>query len=176
MAEVIKYGCIQDREFFDFLAARPSRETVMGEIEHVLLTCCDCKRQVVEADERDFGQRMILNFGHTLGHAYELAGHYETYTHGQAVAAGMVAAARIGAALGVTDPAAASAIAELVRAFGLPEEIRCPEETMAEAVGLDKKGDGAEITLILLKQLGKAVPLRMGKDAVLTQFAALCGQ
>ena len=176
MAEVIKYGCIQDREFFDFLAARPSRETVMGEIEHVLLTCCDCKRQVVEADERDFGQRMILNFGHTLGHAYELAGNYETYTHGQAVAAGMVAAARIGAALGVTDPAAASAIAELVRAFGLPEEIRCPEETMAEAVGLDKKGDGAEITLILLKQLGRAVPLRMGKDAVLTQFAVLCGQ
>lgn len=148
----------------------------MGEIEHVLLTCCDCKRQVVEADERDFGQRMILNFGHTLGHAYELAGHYETYTHGQAVAAGMVAAARIGAALGVTDPAAAEAIAALIRAFGLPEEIQCPAETMAEAVGLDKKGDGAEITLILLKRLGEAVPLRMGKDAVLAQFAALCGQ
>ena len=89
MAEVIKYGCIWDRAFFDFLAAHPSRAEIMAEIEHVLYTCCDIKRQVVMADERDTGLRMILNFGHTIGHAFELAGRYETWTHGQAVAAGM---------------------------------------------------------------------------------------
>ena len=85
---------------------------MMAEIEHVLYTCCDIKRSVVEEDERDTGERMLLNFGHTLGHAYELAGHYETWTHGQAVAAGMVQAAELGVTLGVTpaelpEPAAA---------------------------------------------------------------------
>ena len=71
MAEVIKYACIADRDFFDFLATHPSRGEVMANIEHVLYTCCDIKRSVVEADEHDTGARMILNFGHTLGHAYE---------------------------------------------------------------------------------------------------------
>ena len=173
MAEVIKYGCIWDRDFFRFLAAHPSREAVMGEIETVLHTCCDCKRQVVERDEWDQGLRMILNFGHTLGHAYELAGHYESCTHGQAVAAGMVAAARLGAALGVTDPDVIPAVRELVRAFGLPDQIPCPPETIAEAVGIDKKGDGAELTLILLRQIGEAVPLRMEKAALLEHLRTL---
>jgi len=176
MAEVIKVGCIWDRSFFEFLAARPGREAVMGEIGTVLHTCCDCKRQVVEQDERDVGLRMILNFGHTLGHAYELAGHYESCTHGQAVAAGMIAAARIGGGLGITDPGVVPAVAGLVRAFGLPERIDCPVETMAEAVGIDKKGDGEEITLILLRELGKAVPMRMRKDALLEQLRALYGE
>lgn len=74
----------------------------MEEIEHILYKCCDLKRIVVEEDERDTGNRMLLNFGHTLGHAYELAGHYEIWTHGQAVAAGMVRAAGLGEKLGVT--------------------------------------------------------------------------
>ena len=73
MAEVVKYGCIKDAAFFDFLAARPSRAELMAEMEHILYTCCAIKRSVVEQDERDTGERMLLNFGHTLGHAYELA-------------------------------------------------------------------------------------------------------
>ena len=96
MAEVIKYGCILDGELFRLLEENPSRTAVMEQIEQVLFTCCDLKRRVVEADERDTGERMLLNFGHTLGHAYELAYHYETYTHGEGVAAGMMAAAAIG--------------------------------------------------------------------------------
>ena len=95
MAEVVKYGCIFDRPFFDFLAQRPSRGALMADIESILYTCCDLKRSVVVSDERDTGERMLLNFGHTLGHAYELAGHYSQWTHGQAVAAGMVLAARL---------------------------------------------------------------------------------
>ena len=72
----------KDAAFFDFLEARPSRGELMAEIEHILYTCCDIKRGVVERDERDTGERMLLNFGHTLGHAYELAGHYETQSWG----------------------------------------------------------------------------------------------
>ena len=89
MAEVVKYGCIRDAAFFDFLAAQPSRAELMAEMEHILYTCCAIKRSVVEQDERDTGERMLLNFGHTLGHAYELAGHYTEWSHGAAVAAGM---------------------------------------------------------------------------------------
>ena len=63
MAEVVKYGCIADRGFFDFLAARPDRQKLMADIEYILYTCCDIKRGVVVEDERDTGVRMILNFG-----------------------------------------------------------------------------------------------------------------
>ena len=110
MAEVIKYGCIRDVSFLSWLEQRPSRHEITPDIEHVLYTCCDIKRSVVVEDERDTGLRMLLNFGHTLGHAYELAGNYELWTHGQAVAAGMVKAGELGVKLGITPP-------------GLPEQI-----------------------------------------------------
>ena len=170
MAEVIKYGCIWDRDFFDLLRANPSRRAVMAEIGHVLYTCCDIKRQVVEEDERDTGARMILNFGHTLGHAYELAGHYETWTHGQAVAAGMVRAAWLGERLGVTPAGTAERIARTLAPLGLPVEIPCTLADYTAAIGLDKKGAGAEIAVILLEELGRAVPHRMPKETLLEEL------
>ena len=170
MAEVIKYGCIFDRPFFDLLAARPDRARLMGDIEHILYTCCDLKRTVVEEDERDTGRRMLLNFGHTLGHAYELAGHYETWTHGQAVAAGMVKAAGLGERLGVTPAGTAERVAGVLEPLGLPTAIPSTPEEYAAAVGLDKKGAGADITLILLEELGRAVPHKMSKQALLEEL------
>ena len=170
MAEVVKYGCILDGAFFSFLAQRPSRAAIMVEIEHVLYTCCNLKRMVVEEDERDTGKRMLLNFGHTLGHAYEKAGHYEMWTHGQAVAAGMVQAARLGTRLGVTPAGTAEEIAALLTPLGLPTSIPCTGEEYAAAIGLDKKGAGAEISVILLEALGKAVPHKMPKTALLEEL------
>ena len=167
MAEVVKYGCILDRAFFDFLSQRPQRAMLMGEIEYILYTCCNLKRMVVEEDERDTGKRMLLNFGHTLGHAYELAGHYETWTHGQAVAAGMVKAARLGVELGVTPETVPQQLREVLTALGLPDAIPCTAEEYAAAIGLDKKGAGADITLILLRALGQAVPHKLPKSEVL---------
>lgn len=167
MAEVIKYGCIRDAAFFRALEKTPSRRAVMENIESVLYTCCDLKRAVVEKDERDTGERMVLNFGHTLGHAYEKAGHYETWTHGQAVAAGMCLAARLGAALGVTPAGVPERVEALVSAFGLPTRIPCTQADYAAAVGLDKKGTGEQITLVLLEDLGRAVLHRMSKRALL---------
>lgn len=167
MAEVIKYGCIADEEFLRFLKARPSRRQIMADIEDVLYTCCDIKREVVMEDELDTGRRMILNFGHTLGHAYELAGRYETYTHGQAVAAGMVRAAEIGVGLGVTPPYLADVIRQLTAAFGLPPSIPCTAEEYEAAIGLDKKGEGARIALILLDKPGHAMAYNMKKSELL---------
>ena len=173
MSEVVKYGCIWDKEFFDFLAARPSKGELMEDIEHILYTCCDIKRQVVMEDELDTGLRMILNFGHTLGHAYELAGHYETWSHGEAVAAGMCAAARLGVALGVTPPELPAKLKNAIAALNLPTSISCTMEDYAAAVGLDKKGTGADINLILLDKMGRAVPHKLPKTQLLKQLEAL---
>ena len=175
MAEVIKYGCIWDKDFFDFLAAHPSRAELTPEIEHVLYTCCDIKRQVVMEDEFDTGLRMILNFGHTVGHAFETAGNYETWTHGQAVAAGMNRAAELGVAAGVTPAEAVAPIAALIEQFGLPAAIGCPWDTMTEAVGLDKKGAGDSITMIFLSRLGKAAPTKLKKEELLALLKPMFG-
>ncbi len=175
MAEVVKYGCIWDRDFFEFLEARPSRKELMASIEQILYTCCDIKRQVVMEDERDTGRRMLLNFGHTLGHAYELAGNYVEWTHGEAVAAGMCMAARMGVRLGLTPADVPERIAGLCAALGLPTAIACDKETYVAAIGLDKKGKGADISLILLEELGHAVIDSMPKSEVLRLLDELCG-
>ncbi|MBP1736503.1 MAG: 3-dehydroquinate synthase [Oscillospiraceae bacterium] len=167
MAEVIKYGCIWDERFCEFLLSLGGREGVMTQIDGILAACCDVKRQVVERDERDTGLRMILNFGHTLGHAYELFGKYETYTHGQAVAAGMCRAADIGVRLGITPAGVPEAIAALLCMYGLPTAIDCGMAHYEAAVGLDKKGDGGDISLILLTKLGKAEAVKLPKSEVL---------
>lgn len=170
MAEVLKYGCIFDRAFFDFLAGRPSRGALMADIESILYTCCDLKRSVVVRDERDTGERMLLNFGHTLGHAYELAGHYTEWSHGAAVAAGMCAAARLGVRLGVTPAELPERLEEALSALGLPTAIPCTAEDYAAAVGLDKKGAGEDISVILLERMGRAVPHRMPKAKLLEEL------
>ena len=170
MAEVIKYGCIRDAAFLSWLEQRPSRQEIMAEIEHVLYTCCDIKRAVVVEDERDTGARMVLNFGHTLGHAYELAGHYQTWTHGQAVAGGMVKAAELGVTLGVTPAGLPERIGVLLGCFGLPVAIPCAHEDYAAAVGLDKKGAGDSISVILLEEAGRAVAHPMPKAKLLEEL------
>ena len=167
MAEVIKYGCIADQGFLEFLSQNPSRSAIMANIEQVLYTCCRIKAEVVAEDELDTGRRMILNFGHTLGHAYELAGHYTTYTHGQAVAAGMVRAAQLGTALGLTPAHLAPDIAQLVEAFGLPTAIPCSQADYAAAIGLDKKGAGSSLSLILLDRPGHALAYPILKQQLL---------
>ena len=118
-------------------------------------------------DERDTGRRMLLNFGHTLGHAYELAGNYETWTHGQAVAAGMCLAARLGVTLGNTPPEVPGQVEAALAPLGLPTAIPCTKEEYTAAIGLDKKGSGDAISLILLDKLGRAVIHKMPKKEVL---------
>ena len=170
MAEVIKYGCIRDTAFLSWLEQHPSRQEIMADIEYVLYTCCDIKRSVVVEDERDTGARMVLNFGHTLGHAYELAGHYQTWTHGQAVAAGMVKAAELGVTLGITPAGLPERIGVLLGCFGLPVAIPCTHADYAAAIGLDKKGAGDSISVILLEEAGRAVAHPMPKAKLLEEL------
>ena len=172
MAEVIKYGCIRDRAFFDLLDRCGGRAGVMEHIEEVIYTCCDIKRRVVLADERDTGERMVLNFGHTIGHAFELAGNYETWTHGQGVAAGMNWAAQIGVGLGVT-PDIVYPIQNILKKYGLPIDIPCPWDTLTRAVLRDKKNLGGKINLIVLESLGHAIPYPVTFDQLLEQLESM---
>ena len=157
MAEVIKYGCIADREFFAFLCAHPSRGEIMENIEHVLYTCCDIKRSVVEEDERDTGRRMLLNFGHTIGHAIEKAKNF-TMTHGECVALGCVAAAYISWKHEWLSMEEYYEIRDMFVPFNLPislEDID-PKEILALTKS-DKKMEGGTIKFVLLKKVGKAL-------------------
>ncbi len=174
MAEVIKYGCIRDRMLFDFLAEHAGRTALTEHLPVVIRTCCAIKAAVVLEDERDTGVRRLLNYGHTLGHAVELAGNFEKYVHGEAVAVGMCMANRIGEALGITPKDAGEKLISLLQSFDLPTFAPCPFDTMAAAVRLDKKNTEKETSLILLDSIGSARAVPMATDRLLELAAPLC--
>lgn len=151
MAEVIKYGCISNPTILELIAQPDFR----GNLEQIVYECVRIKRDVVQQDERDTGLRMILNFGHTIGHAAEKAGHFAELSHGQAVAIGMVQAAKLGAALGEAD--LSGQIASLCQAHDLPTELPYPAEDIYTALLRDKKRTADTINFILVHPLGRAV-------------------
>ncbi|MCD8141682.1 MAG: 3-dehydroquinate synthase, partial [Clostridiales bacterium] len=120
----------------------------------------------VVQDELAKGLRMILNFGHTLVFFFYYSDNYEIYTHGQAVAAGMCRAAELGVKLGYTPAEIPGQITQIVRKFGLPDRIACTMEYYQAAIGLDKKGQGDSIRLIVLPELGKAQAVKLEKSAL----------
>lgn len=150
MGEVIKYGCIKDAAFFDFL----ERENGLRHLEDVIETCVTIKRDVVSRDEREAGERMLLNFGHTLGHAIEKLHGFKDITHGMAVAVGMVMIARAGEARGITEPGTADRIARLCDKYLLPTQEDFTFAQLAEAAHADKKTAGDSIHLVLLRAVG----------------------
>ncbi len=164
MAEVIKYGAIRDLALFETLEKIQNKEELFAKIGEIIYTCCNSKRQVVETDEFDTGQRMILNFGHTFGHAIEKEYHYETYTHGEAVGIGMVMASRYGEKIGITQTDTAKRIEKLLMQYHLPVSTELSDESLCHAMAVDKKGEGSKINLILLKQIGEAVIMKIEKS------------
>lgn len=157
MAEVIKYGCIKDREFFYFLKDLKTKEEVMNNIEKIIHTCCDIKRCVVENDEKDAGERMLLNFGHTLGHAVETYYNYSKFTHGEAVAIGMYEISKIAEAKGLTESGVAEDIKEILIQYGLPYEAPIKESSdILDTISLDKKNIDNVLKVVLIKTMGEA--------------------
>jgi 3-dehydroquinate synthase len=155
MAEVIKYGAIRSRELWDVLAAG---NFAIGE---VVSTCCAIKSGIVERDERDTGERMILNFGHTFGHAAEALGGFAAHNHGEAVAMGMVVAAAVGEDLGITRPGCVKELTAMLAAHGLPCGCPYPTAAMMGHMQLDKKGDSDGVKAILLTDIGQAIVHRL---------------
>ncbi len=165
MAEVIKYGAIADKELFENLEKIRSTEELFEKIDDIIFNCCDIKRQVVEEDEFDTGRRMILNFGHTFGHAIEKKYNFELLSHGMAVAAGMVMAAQKGEEMGITQAGTKTRIENILLNYNLPITADIDEKTLKDAIGVDKKGIGSTINLILLKDIGKCRICPVDKSA-----------
>lgn len=156
LAEVIKYGAIVDREFFAWLEDNMEALTKRnpGALARAIARSCELKAEVVSEDEREAGRRAILNFGHTFGHAIERCQGYGDWLHGEAVAAGMVMAARL-SGLPETD---IERLRDLNRRAGLPvEPPAIAAADMLAAMGLDKKVLDNRIRFVLLESLGEAV-------------------
>ena len=163
LGEVIKYGCICDRALFERIEELGSREALMAQLDGIIARCCEIKADYVRRDPHDHGVRMQLNFGHTLAHALENAMGYGTLLHGEAVAIGMVAAARWGETLGVTPAGTSARIRSALSAYQLMTDppAALDAQQLAETMALDKKAEGSTIRTVMLTELGacRAVPL-----------------
>lgn len=160
MAEVVKYGCIANEQILESVCQPGWKQ----ELTSLIYECVKIKRDVVMEDERDTGLRMILNFGHTIGHAAEKLGNYVDLTHGQAVAIGMVAAMRLSRLMGAPEDLTPRLI-EILSSLDLPTELPYPREKIYQAMLSDKKKFGAIIHFIFVRQWGKAeiVPIESEK-------------
>ncbi len=156
MGEVIKYGCIKDAELFSRLCAHTSFDSLKPELTDVIARCVDIKRIVVEADQFDTGERMLLNFGHTLAHTIEQYYHYERESHGEAVGIGMYQITRIAEKKGLTAPGCAEKIKNALEIYGLPLSCGLPAAELTGAISLDKKNLNGRLNIVLLKEVGSS--------------------
>ena len=160
LAEVLKYGLINNAAFLDWLEANLSlllQQEVAALTNSIRVSCAE-KAAIVAADETETGQRALLNLGHTFGHAIETAMGYGSWLHGEAVAVGMVMAADLSWRLGLIPQAAARRVKRLVAAAGLPVvPPTLSVDTYLRLMAKDKKAEQGKIRLILLQGLGSAL-------------------
>jgi 3-dehydroquinate synthase len=176
LAEVVKYGVIQDAEFFAYLEAKIAQVNARDAavLAHIVERCCRLKADVVEQDEREeTGLRSILNYGHTFCHAFEAATGYETLLHGEGVAIGMMCAARLAERMGRVDAKFVERQHKLLEAFGLPLDV--PDVDRNELIELmyrDKKVERGKLRFVLPTQLGHVELVRdVVTDDVLAAMA-----
>lgn len=158
MAEVIKYGIIYDQDFFTWLEQNVSaiKSLEANVITYMLMRCCSIKAEVVALDEKESGIRALLNLGHTFGHAIEAEQGYGNWLHGEAVAAGMVLAAKTSLLQGLIDQAQVERMSRLIEQFDLP--LKAPASMQyihfAEHMKLDKKVLNGQLRLVLPTAIG----------------------
>ncbi len=160
VAETIKYGMISSSLLFE----RMERGYIESEIDEIVAHCVSIKRDIVEQDERDNGLRMILNYGHTLGHAIEKVTNHSV-THGQGVALGMLLIAKLGEKLGYHSSELTQRLEHCIKSYGLPTQYEGSIAELADAVLRDKKRSGSYIRLIFVKTPGSAeiIPLEVDR-------------
>ena len=154
-AEIIKYGAIRDNKFFKYLNEAIERgiSKDIAVLETMIYESVRNKIEVVQADENEMGERKTLNFGHTFAHGFEKL--YKI-PHGEAVALGMILAARLSVNLGMIDNTRATELESLIKRSGLPVRMEFDPDALADAMKRDKKRTGGQISFILLEDLGKA--------------------
>jgi 3-dehydroquinate synthase len=159
LAEVIKYGLIMDLPFLGWLEANMDKINARdpAALAYAVTRSCENKAAVVAADERESGERALLNLGHTFGHAIEAGLGFGTWLHGEAVAAGTILAARLSVRMGLLTTDDVNRVARLFKRAGLPVEApSLGEDRYLELMGHDKKVENGKLRLVLLQALGKA--------------------
>lgn len=160
MAEVIKYSVIHDRDFYHFLRDTMAGAYALDEavISRIIKTCCTIKAAITAQDEHEGGIRAVLNFGHTIGHAIETLTAYSSFRHGEAVAMGMAAAARLSAAWGYCTHEACNDLTALLESAGLPVQLPALERnSYLAAMQKDKKRTRGTIRMVLMKNIGEVI-------------------
>jgi len=160
LAEVIKYGLIWDKDFFEYLEQNIDnlKQLEFEQLEHVIYRSCEIKAKVVSEDEKESGIRAILNLGHTFGHAIENCLGYGEWLHGEAVGCGMALAAKMSLAHGWLKDSEFDQIKNLISRANLPiEKPDIPYQDFIGAMKLDKKNKNKEIYLVLQQGIGKAI-------------------
>jgi 3-dehydroquinate synthase len=159
LAEVIKYGIIQDPALFQLLEQKIQQLIGLDRqlLTDVIAVSCALKARVVEADEREEDYRAVLNFGHTIGHALEAATGYRQLLHGEAIGVGMVKAVALSVQQGFCDKASFKRVVDLIRQAGLPVEIPrgVSPQMLIEAMEVDKKVAGGKIKFVMCEGIGK---------------------
>ena len=160
LAEVVKYGAIRDAGFLSWLEqqANALSARLPDTLMEAVFRSVSNKAEVVMADEREAGERALLNFGHTFGHALETATGYQRYRHGEAVAIGMCLAARLSELLGMAPAGTADRLIALLGRLGLPTALPgdVPSDRLLALMRLDKKNAADQIRLVLLEDIGRA--------------------
>ena len=179
LAEVIKYGLICDAALFAWLEAQLDALLAgePGALAHVIRRSCEIKAAIVGRDEREQGERALLNLGHTFGHALEAATAYKEWLHGEAVGAGLVMAAAMSQACGYLSAADAARVRQLVERAGLPAHAASVDpQALLEHMRIDKKVKRGRIRLVLLRAIGTAFITDDYPDGALqSTLAAHCG-
>ena len=159
LAEVIKYAIAMDEGLYRILEHKEDNDFSAAELKDIVRRCCRLKAGIVEIDETEkTGQRAILNFGHTVGHALEAVSRFKGKSHGEAVAVGIVAAAKISQRLGILNPESVQAIQSLLAKFELPTS--CPgvsPDALINAIRFDKKTTLGQTRWVLAKGIGKGI-------------------
>jgi 3-dehydroquinate synthetase len=174
MAEVAKIGMVMDASLFEDLEASAGSLTpgAADALTPFIARAIELKAGVVERDEREAGERMLLNYGHTLGHALEAASGYGALLHGEAVAIGMEAATRIACSLGMLDERSARRQSDLLRSLALPTHLaETPREEVLARLSLDKKRASQRQRWVLAERVGSArvrddVPVELVEEAL----------
>ena len=159
MAEVMKYGLIMDASFYEWILEKmyEIHDRNSAVLEEMIETCCMCKQRIVERDPYENGERAILNFGHTVGHAVEKLMHF-SMLHGQCVGVGMAAAVWLSCQKGLLKESEMKFILQLNRYFGLPDSVSgLDADEVLKAMGSDKKASDGTPKFILLDKIGHAV-------------------
>ncbi|MEW6735485.1 MAG: 3-dehydroquinate synthase [Acidobacteriota bacterium] len=174
LAEAIKYGVIADAALFALIEQQRAAILAgdMQVLRDMLWRCCAIKAGVVSRDERESGERRILNFGHTIGHALEAVTHYRRFKHGEAVAYGIIGATKIALALNLIEANPAARIEELVYAYGpLPAIADLDPDCILQAMNQDKKVIAGQLVFVLPERIGhviirEAVPIMVVRQAL----------